>query len=175
MPPYTFIESNISIDFPSQFSRICDCTGYTDLSGNFFKEMDVSYFEDSINTYYLIELKDFSLANITEPQFMRKRAWDLVKKSVDSLCFFLCTKHRYPYDINIDPFITRKPDSQTTFQLLNIIHCDPLQQPDIQLLNNLYRQIFMPYARLFNIRYYAVLEHSAAIRILNERNHFIIR
>ncbi len=165
MPGFT--ESSITLDFPdSNFFRFSNCSGYTALSGNNFKEMDACWYDTTCNLYWLIELKDFTSAALNTRQNVEDRAWNLIKKAVDSLCMFLSSKHAYPYDINLNPCLPATPDSTTEFKFITIVHCSSSQAADVQLIHNSFRRKFKPYADLFGITHYAVLEHSAAIRVL---------
>ncbi len=165
MPGFT--ESSITLYFPdSNFFRFSNCRGYTALNGNNFKEMDACWYDATCNLYWLIELKDFTSAALSTTQNVEDRAWNLLKKAVDSLCMFLSSKHAYPYDIKLNPCLPSTPDSTTEFKFITIVHCSLSQAPDIQLINNSFRRKFKPYADLFGITHYAVLEHSAAIRFI---------
>jgi hypothetical protein len=160
MPGFT--ESNITLDFPNNnFFRLSTCAGYTALSGNYFKEMDACWYDNVNNVYWLFELKDYSPATL-DVSSIDKRTWDIVKKSVDSLCMFLSSKHFYPF--NIDACIPSVPDVNTQLKFITIVHCKAAQKPDVQLINNAFRNRFKPYATLFGINDYAVVEHSSAIR-----------
>ena len=162
-----FTESNITLHFPdSNFFRFSNCGGYTALSGNHFKEMDACWYDANGNFYWLIELKDFSLASLTSPDTIEKRSWDMVKKAVDSLCMFLSSKHHYPYATNLNHSFPFVPNDSTLFKFVTIVHCDQAQKPTIQLLNERFKDKFKPYAALFGISNYAVVEHSAEIRII---------
>jgi len=122
---YGFTESNITLHFPDQnFFRFSACDGYTALSGNHFKEMDACWYDDNCNIYWLIELKDFSLASLTTAETIEKRSWDMVKKTVDSLCMFLSSKHDYPYSTNLNSCFSFKPNDTTQFRFVTIVHCD---------------------------------------------------
>lgn len=167
MPGFT--ESSITLNFPdTNFFRFADCAGYRTLSANNFKEMDACWYDSVSDIYWLIELKDFTAAALDLPENIAKRSWDIVKKAVDTLSMFLCVKHNYDYSKQLIPcfpalaVITPK----TELKVVTIIHCDNAQIPDVQLLNNSFRNKFKPYAELFGIRHYAVIEHSSAIRNL---------
>jgi hypothetical protein len=165
MPGFT--ESNITLNFPdTNFFRFEGCPGYTALSGNHFKEMDACWFETESNFYWLIELKDFSSGSLTASESIEKKSWDLVKKAVDSLCMFLSSKHTYPYATSLNPCFHNIPNNTTQFKLITIIHCDTGQKSHVQLIHNSFRTKFKPYAELFGITYYAVIEHSRAIEII---------
>jgi hypothetical protein len=166
MPGFT--ESNITLNFPdANFFRFAACAGYSALSGNHFKEMDACWFDTGGNLYWLIELKDFSLATLTTPETIEKKSWDIVKKAVDSLCMFLSSKHSYPYAANLNPCLPVPfPNNTTQFKFVTIIHCDTGQKADVQLINERFKSKFKPYAELFGITNYAVIEHSTAIRII---------
>ncbi len=58
------------------------------------------------------------------------------------------------------------PDDLTQFNFVTIIHCDQSQKADIMLINEQFRSRFKPYAELFGIKYYAVVEHSSATKFL---------
>lgn len=165
MPGFT--ESNITLNFPdANYFRFATCAGYTALSGNYFKEMDACWYDMGSNVYWLIELKDFSLAALHTPETIEERSWEIVKKAVDSLCMLLSSKHGYPYSANLNPcFPVPLPSTSIQFKFVTIIHCDTGQRADVQLINEKFRRKFKPYAELFGIKNYSVIEHSAAIRI----------
>lgn len=165
MPGFT--ESSITLNFPDDnFFRFSTCRGYTALSGNNFKEMDACWFDSNSNKYWLIELKDFSSATLGTYQNLEDRVWDMVKKAVDSLCMFLSAKHDYSYKANLASCFPVIPNSTTNFIFVTIIHCGLSQMSDIQHINDSFRRKFKPYAELFGISAYSVIEHSAAIRHL---------
>lgn len=167
MPGFT--ESSITLNFPdANFFRFADCPGYQKIKANNFKEMDACWYERASNVYWLIELKDFTAAALHLPENITKRAWDIVKKAVDTLSMFLCVKHNYGYSTDLIPcFPPSAVITQTTeLKVVTIVHCDRAQVPDVQLLHNSFRNKFKPYAELFGIRHYAVIEHSRAIKNL---------
>ncbi len=165
MPGFT--ESNIKLNFPdTNFFRFANCKGYTDLKGNHFKEMDACWYDAASNLYWLIELKDFTVATLETIENIEARAWNLVKKAIDSLCMFLSSKHSYMYNVNINPCLPAIPNHTTEFKFITIVHCSPSQAGDIQLIHNSFRRKFKPYADLFDIKYYGVVEHSSAVRNL---------
>jgi len=162
-----FTESNITLNFPdANFFRFATCKGYTQLSGNNFKEMDACWFDTVENIYWIIELKDFSLASLTTLETIEKRSWDIVKKATDSLCMFISSKHGYPYSVVLNPCFPNIPNNNTQFKFVVVIHSDTGKKADIQLLNEQFKHKFKPYALLFGISHYAVIEHSTAIRII---------
>lgn len=162
-----FSESNITLDFPDTlFFRWADCEGYRRQSSNHFKEMDACWYETAQNRYWLIELKDYSLGVLTEDKTIEAKSWELVKKAIDSFCMFLSIKHQYPYAPALDPCVPIAPRPDTVFQLLTIIRCTASQKPHIQLLHEKFRAKFKPYAELFGIQYYAVVEYSKAVEKL---------
>lgn len=162
----TLTESNITLNFPdSNFFRFADCVGYQQLSGNHFKEMDACWYDKNENLYWLIELKDFTQASLTTPETIDSKSGDIVKKAVDSLSMFLSSKHGYPYSTILNNcFPSAIPNSLTQFKFITIIHCSDSQKPDIQLIHNIFRNKFKPYAELFGIKHYGVIEHSKAIK-----------
>lgn len=113
-------------------------------------------------------MKDFSLASLTTSETIEKKSWDIVKKCVDSLCMILSGKHAYPYVQNLNPCFlpAPPPDNLTQLNFVTIIHCDTKQKVNIQLINERFKNKFKPYAELLGVTKYAVIEHSAAIRII---------
>jgi hypothetical protein len=168
-----FTESSITLNFPDDnYFRFADCKGYTVLSGNYFKEMDACWFDQNKNWYWLIELKDFSLGGL-EQATIEQKSWNIVKKAVDSLCMFLSIKHKYEYAKNLNPCLPSPlPDNNTELKFITIVHCKEAQKSDIQLLHNSFRKKFKPYATIFGITHYAVIEHSSAIK--NMPNNMIL-
>lgn len=162
-----FTESNITLRFPDHnFFRFSNCAGYTQLSGNNFKEMDACWYDTRANLYWLFELKDYSLASIASAETIEQKARDMVKKAIDSLMMFLAGKHGYAYSTSLNPCFPIVPDSATQFNFITIVHCNAAQRADIQLINESFRRKFRPYAQLFAIKHYSVLEHNQAMRIL---------
>ena len=167
MPSIT--ESSINLHFPdSNFFRLANCPGYRSLNGHHFKEMDVCWLDTKNNTYWLIELKDFSSADISSSVTIKERVEEIFKKAVDSLCLFLSSKHNYRFSVdNINPcFHYLPPNESTQFKFITIIHITKSQRANVSLLNEQFRNKFYPYAKLFGIEQYSVVEHSSAMRII---------
>lgn len=162
-----FVESKITLEFPdTNFFRLADCYGYTTLSGSFFKEMDACWYDSQEDIFWLIELKDYSLGTIESKESIDNKSWALVKKAVDSLCMVLSVLHKYPSSKNLTPCFPIIPTDKTSLKFVSIVHCKDIQKPDVQNLNNQFRAKFKPYASLFGISHYAVMEHSSAIKYL---------
>lgn len=165
MPGFT--ESSITLNFPdSNYFRFADCPGYKQFSGNNFKEMDACWYNARNNTYWLIELKDFT-ADLTAGNSIESRVWNILKKAVDSILMFLSVKHQYTYGRTVLlPSMPIEPDTTTNFSVFTVVHCPETNKADIQLLHNSFRLKFRPYAELFGINSYGVLEHTQAMRIV---------
>lgn len=161
------IESGITLNFPdSNFFRFANCNGYSILSGNNFKEMDACWFDNSENLYWLFELKDYSASAADLYETIEHKSWNIVKKAVDSLCMFLSSKHAYPHGLMINADLPFPPDENTRFKFVTVVHCNESQKADIQLLNEKFKIKFKPYADLFGIKDYSIVEHSIAKRII---------
>jgi hypothetical protein len=160
-----FTESNITLNFPdNNFFRFESCVGYRNLSSHHFKEMDACWYDSNTNVYWLFELKDYSIANLSNVQTIDSISWDIAKKAFDSLSMMLSNKHLYPYfGLNTPPCLPVKPNDTTEMKFIVIIHCDISQKPGIQLIHEKFRHKFKPYAELFGIKHYGVVEHSKAI------------
>jgi len=163
MPGFT--ESSITLNFPDDnYFRFSTCSGYTALSGNFYKEMDGCWYDAVNNIYWLFELKDYSLASLEAIESIEKKAWDITKKAIDSLLMFLSSKHGYIYGEKFNDCLPVKPNGTTVFKFVTIVHCDASQKANIQLINEKFKSRFKPYAMLFDIAAYSVMEHGVAIR-----------
>ncbi len=156
-------ESKITIEFPDKFHfRLEKCKAYTNLSGNHFKEMDICWYEVNECKYWLIELKDYTDTNTEIEANLKLRVMNLLKKAVDSLSIFLASKHNYFYAEEINKCLPFTPEADTEFKFLTIIHCKESQKTDVQLMHNLFRDMFKPYAVLFGIKEYGIIEHESA-------------
>lgn len=169
MPQIT--ESNITLNFPdNNYFRFEDCPGYHALSAYSFKEMDACWHDQAGNIYWIIELKDFSLASLSTSPNVEDRAQNIFKKAVASLSMFLSSIHGYSYGSKLNAcFPVPPPDKTTKLNFVAIVHCNNAQIPDVQLIHNSFRNKFKPYAELFDISNYAVIEHAQAIRTIPYR------
>ncbi len=159
-------ESNITLQFPDDnYFRFSDCQGYTSLSGYYFKEMDACWYDAENNIYWLIELKDYSGSNLTS-ETIEQKSWDITRKAIDSLCMLLSCKHAYDYGAKITPCLPALLNEQTQLKFITIIHCNENQKINVQHLHNQFRIKFKPYAELFGISNYAVIEHSMAAALI---------
>jgi len=161
-----FTESNITLNFPDKnYFRLEKCQGYSTLSGDHFKEMDACWYDQFNNEYWFLELKDFS--NVQDHLNNNARINDIVKKSVDSLAMFLSNKHNYPFGSqNFSQCFHSGVNDHTLTRIYTIIHCLPESRSSIQILNDKFRNRFTPYAKLFGIIHYGIIEHSQAMRII---------
>lgn len=165
MPGFT--ESNITLNFPdNNFFRFSDCDGYKRLSGNYFKEMDAGWYNAQENLYWLIELKDYSLANLSVVLTIEEISNDIVKKAIDSLCMLLSSKHAYPFAPHLNLCLPQVPNSNAIFNFITVVHSDRSQRVNVQLINEKFKRRFRPYAQLFGIKFYSVIEHTSAARII---------
>lgn len=163
-----FTESNITLTFPDRsYFRLSDCTGYKKLSSFHFKEMDVSWYNQSEEKLWLIELKDYT--SISNEQIdIESRVNELVKKSVDALSMMLCVKHGYAMAAEFDCIVPINLDGVRRLSLLNVIHLNQSQQTNAALINERYKQKFKAYATLFNISYFGVMSSEQARRKITE-------
>lgn len=159
-----FSESNITLSFPdNNYFRFSDCGGYNILSANHFKEMDACWYDTESDFYWVVELKDYSIASIDN--MINQIAESLVKKAIDSLSMFLSSKHRYPSSVQLNACFPVIPLISTGFRFITIVHCNKSQKEYVQLINEQFKNRFKPYAHLFGINNYSVVEHSRAIKI----------
>jgi hypothetical protein len=169
-------ESGITLDFPdNNFFRFQDCTAYSTLQN--LKEMDACWYDQASDVLFLIELKDWKNARISEeldPKYTldeiqekkkgisNHRKHELVKKSVDSvsMCLSMILQHPQGKAIqNCAPFsITRS----TQIKLLSIINWTDSDVTYLSNMNDEYRALVQPYAKLFNIKTYMVMTKAQA-------------
>lgn len=81
----TYRESGLEVTLPdAEGFRFCDCPAYRDLSRFSLKEMDFGWWDNSKDTLWLLELKDYS--RLTEPERLPVKLFDnLTGKATDSL------------------------------------------------------------------------------------------
>jgi hypothetical protein len=159
-------ESSITVNFPdNNYFRFQDCSGYTKYSGNQFKEMDWGWFDTTNAELYLIELKDFTNASVirTTPD-ANSRVNDLVKKAADSTAMLVSILLKTAPSIDITACLPQNYTNRIPLNIINIIHCKPTQQADIQYLHQQFRLRFKPYADFFGVKQYAVMSHNQATK-----------
>lgn len=165
MPGFT--ESSITLNFPdNNFFRFETSPGFKKLSANHFKEMDACWYDTNLNVFWLIELKDFSLATLTNNENIEKRVFNILKKAIDSLCMVLSRKHKYSYSSNFNSCILDLINETTEFKIITVVHCNESQKADVQLINEQFKLRFKPYATLFGNIKHSVLEHDRAKNII---------
>ncbi len=160
-------ESSIILDFPDgNYFRFQDCNGYKAIQ-NHFKEMDACWFDQSVNILYIIELKDWTIANLTDRQYSDKRIWDLVKKSVDSVCMFMSILLGKPHSASIQFCSPFSISATTKIKLLSIVNCKNSDITYISAINTEYKSRFNAYAKLFDIDSFLVLTKEKACQRFN--------
>jgi hypothetical protein len=157
-------ESSITLNFPdNNFFRFQDCSGYKAIQ-NHFKEMDACWYDQSTDILYIIELKDWSIANLTDNTFSDKRIWDLVKKSIDSVCMFMAILLGKPHSVSIQSCSPFTISANTKIKLLSIVNCNPSDTLYITHINTEYKSRFGSYAKLFDISSFLVLTKEKAMQ-----------
>ncbi|MDZ7900918.1 MAG: hypothetical protein U5N85_23185 [Arcicella sp.] len=160
-------ESLITLNFPdNNYFRFQDCQGYKDIQ-NHFKEMDACWYDVNNDTLYLIELKDWSVANLTNREYSDKRIWDLVKKSVDSVSMIMSILLQKPYSASIQACIPFSISGETKIKLLSIVNCNDADKVFISTVNTDYKSRFNAYAKLFNVNTFVVLTKDRATQLFD--------
>ena len=164
-----FTESGITLDFPdANYFCFENCKGYKQLSGNHFKEMDACWFDSENKYLYLIELKDFTQANISEStDNMDKRVWDLVKKSIDSCLMLNAILIQTNPATDLQNCMPQVFDRTYSIKLFHIIHSTAEQKGGIQFLSDSFKKKFLPYKALFGIENSSVVTYEQAKRFLD--------
>jgi hypothetical protein len=160
-------ESSITLNFPdNNYFRFQDCNGYKTIQ-NHFKEMDACWYDQASDILYMIELKDWSIANLTDSTFSDKRIWDLVKKSVDSVCMFMAIILGKPHSDSIQSCSPFTISATTKIKLLSIVNCNASDTAYISTINTEYKSRFGSYAKLFEIDAFLVLTKDRAMLRFN--------
>ncbi len=163
-----FTESGVTLNFPDgNFFCFENCPGYRQYSGNHFKEMDAGWFDLANSTLYLVELKDFTAANLartnaTEIQSVEKRIWNLVKKSIDSCMMLASIQLGSPKALDISACLPQSPGRMDELFLVNILSSDRSQQADIAFIRTAYLDRLKPYKELFGIKRCTLLTYEQA-------------
>ncbi len=165
--PYT--ESGITIDL-SGLEYFCfeNCEGYRKLSGSHFREMDIGWYENSEDTLYLVELKDFTFKNLGNTNIMNEVVSDLVKKSIDSISMIIAVKAGTPYSSNIRSCLPPSFNTSTSLiKIVHIINCSPSKVPYISGIRSQVREQFEPYQKLFGVAHCTVVSVEQAKKFLS--------
>lgn len=173
------IESSITLNFPDQnFFRFEDCDGYRKINGH-FKEMDACWYEQTTDTLFIFELKDWGSGRLQEennptisPQEIAERKKgitdyrirELVKKSIDSSCMFMSMLLGKPYSSNIQRCAPFTISNSTSIKLITIINWTNPDPTYISSLNTEYRSRFKSYATLFDVKAFLVMTKTQASR-----------
>ena len=161
------IESQITLNFPdNNYFRFQDCQGYKGIQ-NHFKEMDVCWYDVNNDILYLIELKDWSIANLSNIEYSDKRIWDLVKKSVDSLSMIMSILLQKPYSISIQACLPFSISSETKIKLLSVVNCNDADKVFIATVNTEYKPRLNAYAKLFDVDTFVVLTKNRATQLFD--------
>jgi hypothetical protein len=155
------IESGTTLTFPDANGfRLSNCSGYLTLSGNYFKEMDAGWIDTDNSRVLLFELKDFSSPSSISGK-INERIFNLTKKSIDVLQIMLCVQKQGALAADFETCLP-VPIANYELEFYAVIHA-PNQEADIQLIHDKFRTIFSPYARIWGIRKYAVMEKQQAV------------
>jgi hypothetical protein len=163
--PYT--ESGITLNF-SDSNYFCfeDCGGYTKFSGDNFKEMDAGWFDEKENILYLIELKDFTKANLSENESRASRVWGLVKKSVDSCIMIRSALLGYDAGIEVSKCLPINITTNYKLKVFHILNVEEAQASYISFINDDFRNKFKAYQAFLNVQSCAVITLKSAKRFL---------
>nr|WP_321356675.1 hypothetical protein [uncultured Draconibacterium sp.] len=148
-----FTESNITLDFPdNKWFRFEDKSAYQQLSGFSFKEMDACWYDEANQTFYLIELKDFTSGNIENQENATGRVHNLLKKSIDSLQMVLA--HQLTTDIGneLEQNMGYTIPTNTQLVFISIIDINQSQRSDLGFIRDTYKNKFKAYEKLFNLK-----------------------
>jgi hypothetical protein len=156
-------ESGITLTFPDANGfRLSDCTTYRTLSRYYFKEMDAGWIDTNNSRVLLVELKDFSSPGSISGK-INERIFNLTKKSIDVLQIMLCVQNQGALAADFETCLPA-PIANYELEFYAVIHA-PNQEADIQLIHDKFRTIFTPYAKIWGVSKYAVMEKQQAVRI----------
>lgn len=170
-------ESSIILNFPDEnYFRLCDCSGYKEIQNN-FAEMDACWYDQSSDTLYIVELKDWKNNNLNEEsdpnytlaqiQKMKEgissyRVENLLKKSIDTTCIFMSILLGKGHGHKIQQCSPFTITNNTKIILLSIINWTEADSTYISAINTKYKSKFSSYAKLFGIKTFLVLPKDKA-------------
>ncbi len=173
-------ESSITLNFPdNNYFRLCDCKGYKDIQNN-LAEMDVCWYDQTSDTLYIIELKNWENNTLVEeidpnytPNEIQKiktkisnyRIDNLLKKSVDTTCMFMSILLGKKNGNKIQQCSPFTISNNTTIKLLSIINWTSIDSSYISNINTQYKSKFNSYAKLFDIKTFLVLPKDKATQL----------
>jgi len=157
-----FTESSIRLDFPDEkYFRFEDLDTYRSLSGLSFKEMDACWYDEENKMFYLIELKDFTEANLFEEQSRYGRTFNLLKKSIDSLVMMLSMFLATSKGNELKSEISFDIPKETKLYFISILHIKETQRDYLNFIRDKYRNEFIAYAKLFSLHHTIVSRKKA--------------
>jgi hypothetical protein len=173
-------ESSITLNFPdNNYFRLCDCDGYKSIQNN-LAEMDVCWYDQTYDTLYIIELKNWENNTLAEegdpnytPEKIQKmkagisnyRIENLLKKSVDTTCIFMSILLGKVNGIKIQQCSPFTISNKTTIKLLSIINWTDIDSTYISYIDTQYKSKFNSYAKLFEIKTFLVIPKDKASQL----------
>lgn len=159
--PYT--ESGITLHFPDN-NYFCfeNCTLYQKYSGNHFKEMDACWIDVANKTFYLIELKDHTNANLNQTETLNRIVWNLVKKTIDSYTMLLAVLLATPKSSDLQSCIPLHFDNTFQFKFVHIIKANAHQREQVMFIKDAFTPQIRPYRELLAFSYCGVITYEQA-------------
>ncbi len=146
------IERGFEFEVPdNECFRFQDCKGYFEIQ-NHFREVDLCWFSKEKNTLYLIELKDWSVFSKNETDKSEGKVFDLLKKSIDSLCMIHSILLNKPYSEKITSCMPFMIDGNTKIRIHVIVNWENDDINRLSTINTEYKSMFNAYSTLFNVK-----------------------
>lgn len=159
-----FTESGITLAFPTdKWFRFEKSDFYSPISGDNFKEMDACWLDVDNDICYLIELKDYTAANLSDN--VDKRIYNLWKKSVDSLQMINSALQKTSKGVTLANEIGFEMKSHYIYKYMSIIKINPEQKTYLSFMKDKYKSLFKSYATLFGISNYSLISYDAALEL----------
>ena len=163
-----FTESNIELDLPEADSfRFQDLDSYKKLSSYSFKEADACWYDKDRNRLYLVELKDFTSANLAEAGNIKTRIFDLIKKSVDSLQMILSIQLKNNYGNKITDEMGFELSENCKIKFVMILNINDFQKEALNAIGDKFKVQFKAYETIFDLERPVIINRDKAAEVFS--------
>lgn len=158
-----FNEKTISFELPKgSWFRFENCAGYASIGGASIKEMDVVWYDVKHSTWWLIECKDFTQANIGNRESLEHWIENLSQKTADVFFMFAVVQLKKAGAIELGRCFPKPPANTDSFEVLSVVNCRQNQEPALQFINDAYKHQIKGRCALMGVSKYSVMSYRQA-------------
>lgn len=160
-------ENGVSVRFPDDnYMQFGQCSAYKKINSQGAKEMDVCWFDTSVNTLWLVEFKAFYSSD--NPHYFQRDLSDsnevadwltkLTEKSIHTVAMSLTNRSL------TQSCLPEIPDNNTTINVIHLVKVIPGQDTYLDPLQDKLRLRLKPYKAIFNISAISIISYDFAVK-----------